>query len=199
VKSRLKKSVFGIISWFFLAVLLYLSIFGWNLYRDARNTPQRITRECRERILETELKTAGRVATFLSGIDTTRKKLVWPKDVPGDDGEEDIFIFAFRNDTLVFWNDNSVILSADFTKQVPGKTFVAKLQNGWYGFVCDSLGPYRVFGCYLVKSEFPFENDFIENRFNPALHVPENVGVIPGSGEYPVVSGNGNPLFSLSF
>ncbi len=74
-----------------------------------------------------------------------------------------------------------------------------KLKNGWYGFHVRKSGHFVFLGFYLIKSQFPFQNNFIKNKFSALFSCPESVNLESKKGEFPITSGDQRILFSLNF
>ncbi len=201
MNSRQKGFFFEGFPWIVLAVLLFLSVFGARLFFHNRNNPEHLTREFQQKILMMEEKTRSRVEQLAlkfnaRGIFNDPRKI----DVSAGKNENgEIFLFVFNNDSLIYWNSNEVILPDHFPGMYHGKNFASHLKNGWYGFTGIKKGPYLVLGSYRVKSEFPFQNEFIQNRFSSWLGFPDQVSVNKKAGQHEIFSADNTWLFSLSF
>jgi len=105
-------------------------------------------------------------------------------------------IFIFRNDSLLWWSDNTVSPSASDLK--PGFRFY---HNGWYEIMTKQAGNFKVAGLLKVKNQYAFQNRFLSNAFHECLHIPPNASIstLPGEKTLAVNKLNGEPRFYLIF
>ncbi|MCX6304286.1 MAG: ATP-binding protein [Bacteroidetes bacterium] len=201
MKSQQGGIFFWGIPWFLVALLLFLSIFGIRQILDHRNSPQSLFREFKKANAESETQLAGIVNLLTrtfdtipgskhnSGFDGTREK----------DVDSEFFLFVYKGDSLVYWNNNTVVFPAAFSIEHKKTNFACLLKNGWYEFHTMKKGSFRFLGCYCIKSDFPFQNDFIKNQFSSGYGIPASVKVVKKIGTYPVYSSDKTYLFSLDF
>jgi two-component system, NtrC family, nitrogen regulation sensor histidine kinase NtrY len=201
VKSHQGGFYFWGFPWFFLALLLYLSIFGIRKNLNRQNDPGHISVQFQKEILSTEAALKKAVELLSLKFDTNAKKSSLPKNeiLRTKEDERDIFLFAWKNDSLVYWNDNKVILPAGFSNARKENSFACLLKNGWYGFHGVQKGDYYFLGSYLIKNEYSFQNDFVDNRFSRRFRIPASVSITGQLGKYPVYSSNRSYLFSLVY
>jgi two-component system, NtrC family, nitrogen regulation sensor histidine kinase NtrY len=114
--------------------------------------------------------------------------------------DQEISIVAFRNDSLVYWSDNTITFDFLTENKDYDKRFDS-VSNGWYvikQFVEDSI---RAYGFILVKTQYPYENEFLVNRFQPDLKLPSSTELLtePQPGSYAVHDWEGIYLFSIKF
>ena len=167
-----------------------------------QNSPEKISRTFQKEIRATELDLKNQLVQLVANFDSANRndpggKFNYFHD-KGDDGQ--FFFFIFSADTLIYWNSNKVIIPAGFSKGATRGSDVRKLKNGWYGFVSQRAGSYCFLGCYLIRSEFSFHNDYIKSSFSPRFSIPPTVFVsLPDNRKYPVYSAEGHPLCRLEF
>ena len=184
-----------------LAVLLYLSVYGVRIYIGNRNNPEHIFLEFKKDINTLETNTKNNLDFFIANIDTISEIWAWPKvEVSEDKWKEDgTLLFVYKKDSLIYWNNNSVILPANFCRSYPRANFACKLKNGWYDFYFRKSGSFLFFGGYLIKNIFPFQNEFLRNQFSPGCNIPASVSITEKIGPYAIYSKDKTYLFSLSF
>jgi hypothetical protein len=184
-----------------MAILLFLSVFAVRQYFASRNNPQEICRKFQQDLRGAESQLKINTGIFISGFDTILKKERTLIKAPGGvtDEKDDFFIYVYRNDSLVFWNDNSAILPDNFSTEHPGSDFIYQLKNGWYGFHCVKKGSFLFVGSFLIKNEFPFQNEYVKDHFGSGFTTPASVSMERKMGTYPVYSANKTFLFSLNF
>ena len=73
--------------------------------------------------------------------------------------------FVFENDSVVYWSQNSVEFPVKLLKSENVKSQIIRLSNGWYESIEIRKAGVTYIGLILIKSEFPFENDFLKNNF----------------------------------
>jgi two-component system, NtrC family, nitrogen regulation sensor histidine kinase NtrY len=111
-----------------------------------------------------------------------------------------IIVLAYRKDNLIYWSDNSISLYR-FNKDVlDGKRFDF-ISNGYYiikSYITDSI---RSYALILVRTQYPYENDFLTSRFQPDLKLPKSTQLLtePQSGSFAVHDWEGIYLFSIRF
>ncbi|MCX6284019.1 MAG: HAMP domain-containing sensor histidine kinase [Bacteroidetes bacterium] len=74
-----------------------------------------------------------------------------------------------------------------------------KLSNGWYDVIISKKGNAKIVGLILIKHEFSFENEYIENSFQNDFSTPEGLGITTAKKGNEVFSLAGRSLFSLDF
>ena len=115
-------------------------------------------------------------------------------------GDKGITMVAYRNDSLIYWSDNTLALTSLKEYEMNGKRFTF-ISNGWYvikPYVTDSISAY---GLILVKSQYPYENEFLENKFQPDLKLPTSTELLtePQPGSFSIHDWEGIYLFSINF
>lgn len=111
---------------------------------------------------------------------------------------EDISLFAFLNDSLIFWSGNVVPfdLASDGLRNVNG---MLHLRNGWYEYILEQRGDLKKVALIFVKPEYDVQNNYFNNSFSSWLQLPpqtelrDSVSYLP----HAVKSKNGTPLFEI--
>ncbi|MDP1621814.1 MAG: ATP-binding protein [Bacteroidales bacterium] len=184
-----------------LAVLLFFTVFSIRQFIEQQNRPESITLEFQNEWNAIASETAKRVEFLISEFDTT-SQAVPPKGVdlnPGNDNDCEIFFLVYKNDTLVYWNNNKVILPPEFSKTCTNDNFARQMQTGWYGFHCQQKGDYHFLGGYLIKHEYPFQNEYLQNRFSSRFDIPASISITSKIGSYPIINTGKTFIFSLDF
>ena len=184
-----------------MAVLLYLSIYGFRLYLDHKDNPRQISIEFQKKNKAIEKELKRRVDLLCDNFFENPKiessaGIYFAGEKEEDDGN---LLFVYRGDSLIYWNNNKVILPSDFRKFTGRPDFACDLKNGWYEFHGRHKGPHFFLGGYLVKNRFPFQNEFIQNQFSASFNIPASVAISGKIGAYPVYTVDGTYLFSLGF
>lgn len=107
-------------------------------------------------------------------------------------------LFVFESDTLVFWTSNSVITDDLSLKEAPAMVFPG---NGWAVRKERITGNRHLVGLIRIKTVYPYENHYLENRFQKDFRVPEGTEISFEKGEHriPVMDSWGKELFYLDF
>lgn len=79
----------------------------------------------------------------------------------------DISLFIFKNDTLLFWSDNRVIISQK-TKPLNSDSVFFN-GNGWYLSRVKEVENYKIAAFILIQSEYFFKNNYLESKINAKL------------------------------
>lgn len=111
-----------------------------------------------------------------------------------------IIMVAYRNDSLTYWSDNTITFSELNTSQIGEKRFDF-ISNTWY--VIKSYGEDTVltYGLIPIKSEYSYNNRFLDNGFHPCYNLPESTELLtePQPGSYSIIDWEGIYLFSIRF
>jgi two-component system nitrogen regulation sensor histidine kinase NtrY len=118
-------------------------------------------------------------------------------NIPADKG---ILILAYEGDSLIYWSDNSIAF-ATFNQTKQQHNRFEFLSNGWYVIREYQDDTVRSYGLYLVKSEYPYENDFLKNEFQADLKLPKSTELLtePAEGTFSILDWEGMYLFSVHF
>lgn len=107
-------------------------------------------------------------------------------------------VFIYRSDSLLFWTDNDIPVSRsfdDFRKQYPLN--FGKIGNCWSEIIIHEHPPYQYIGLISVAREYPFENDYLQNRPVATWPFPgKTVLKTTRSEGISIVSDRGHFLFS---
>lgn len=108
-----------------------------------------------------------------------------------------IAIQYYVNDSLVSWSDNTV--EELNLSQISKTESIQKLQNGWYDVILEKKGNTITACLILLKYEYSFENEYLENSFQKDFGIEGTIGISSASSGIPINSLAGISLFSLDF
>ena len=110
---------------------------------------------------------------------------------------EGIVYLGYKNDTLVFWTDNSVPVDNYKIDKYLCRD-VAKLKSGWYIIRHYQHDNNDLFGLILIKNEYGFQNEFIKSEFfyEYDLDISAKIKIDSENG-YQIKDINGDYLFSF--
>ena len=89
------------------------------------------------------------------------------KSLISDPAENFTSLFVFKGDSLEFWSDNSVSVSGKYKKIKESQ--IAQLGNGWYRILTRNSSSGTFVACYLLQHTYPYENDYLNDEFNPGI------------------------------
>ncbi|MFO7616477.1 MAG: hypothetical protein R6V75_04430, partial [Bacteroidales bacterium] len=130
----------------------------------------------------------------------------WPSVLAGDPGFIDRFVrdddglafFLLRSDSLLFWSDNSQVVSAADLQRIHSGQ-VHHLPNSWVYAKVEVFGDYRLIGFVFLKKFFPYSNQFVSNAFLIGKNIPSSwtISLPPIPGSIKVNDPAGKYLFSI--
>jgi len=113
-------------------------------------------------------------------------------------------VYAYRNDTIVFWNNNKVL--ADCEPPAPsGKTQLHFNERGKFVKVCiepdTSRRNEKLVVLYPVVTTYPFENNYLHSSFEAADYIPVNTTVSSRKTDasYAITDIDSNTVFHVEF
>lgn len=118
----------------------------------------------------------------------------WKNSSPYDG----IAIHYFINDSLIYWNTNQMPISQFADVHFPSDG-VIRLQNGWFYAKQVKKDGYILSSSFLIKNEFPIENDQLKNSFYSPFNEDFKAHIVPEktSSGYPIYNSKNEFLFSV--
>ncbi len=112
---------------------------------------------------------------------------------------ENVNLFITQYDTLKYWSSNE-INPQPIKFEGQSNHGVYKAPNGWYLVYKQNRGSYNYLFTYLIKNNFAYKNQYLQNQFNNELQFLEDAIVINKkiNEKYTdIYSINGQYLFSI--
>ena len=106
------------------------------------------------------------------------------------------FFFKYNNDYLEYWSDNAAPFPSFYNNSYRDGSMLS-LANGIYFYRDTVVGNNRYAGLFLIKRVYPYQNIYLDNRFQKAFEVPAEVGISTSTGKYNILNDEGSFLFSL--
>ncbi|MDO9000777.1 MAG: HAMP domain-containing sensor histidine kinase [Bacteroidota bacterium] len=111
--------------------------------------------------------------------------------------EENIGIYKFKNDSLVYWNNAQIPLSYD--RKLFDEDFgLAKLKQGYYLYIKKQIAADLGLTLCLLKPNYDLQNNYLQNGFSDWTKIPKEINIattgLPENGIYL----DKEPLFFLS-
>ncbi len=78
------------------------------------------------------------------------------------------YLHVYRNDSLIFWNTNELPVYWLADLHFPSDGLI-RLQNGWYYTQVIRQGNLQVVGSFYIRRLYPYENEQLQDHFNPEL------------------------------
>lgn len=109
----------------------------------------------------------------------------------------DIDVLVFQGIELVAWTNQ--LLPIDGINPQYFKQPLIRLDNGWYLTSWRQEGPVLILAITLLKREYPYQNNFLQDGFPAAYGLDPTVKIIrePDEVAIPVKNKNGRVLFHL--
>jgi two-component system nitrogen regulation sensor histidine kinase NtrY len=116
-------------------------------------------------------------------------------------------VLIYKDQLLSYWSDNLPAINNHLILE-SGNNQLIRLKNGWYQVIWpDNVrlikngSTYRIIGLLLIKNEYAYQNQYLSNKFNPELNLPDyaDIQVTGFKDEAAVLTNNGHYLFSLNF
>jgi two-component system, NtrC family, nitrogen regulation sensor histidine kinase NtrY len=151
---------------------------------------EKVLREKEQRLkktLEAVLAKDSLQIPFLSLHKEIRPEL-WQK--------ENFSIFLFKHDSLIFWSDNNVPSQDFYNKDLFSRDFI-HYGNGWFRVLKAGREKTTVVGLILIKSDFPYQNEYLVNDFQKDFCLGENTRIDTTPGKINILSENGQFMFSV--
>ena len=111
---------------------------------------------------------------------------------------ENISLFAFVNDSLVFWSANTIPLDYPIAA-IRQDNGMLHLRNGWYEYVLEKENNLKRLALIFVKPEYDVQNNYFDNGFASWMQLPaqtklrDSVNYLP----HTIKSQTGVPLFEI--
>lgn len=111
---------------------------------------------------------------------------------------EGISLFAYINDSLVFWSQNIVPFETPLVN-LSKPTGMLHLRNGWYEYVFERKGEIKKVALIFIKPEYDVQNNYFNNEFAAWLQLPQQTELRDSVSYLPhtIRSNNGTPLFEI--
>lgn len=107
-------------------------------------------------------------------------------------------LLAYDNDSLKFWTDNSVPVE-NYLQHIFTDKSIVKLNNGWFELIQKRVGSKTVLGFLLIKNEYPYHNQYLEDAFQVDFNISAESIILSGNykDENAVFNYKNEYLFSL--
>ncbi|MFA8298659.1 MAG: ATP-binding protein [Hyphomicrobiales bacterium] len=177
------------------AISLIVAI-GLNYRYRNNNNISKIEKNFKKVLNEKELAISEICSDITSDLTKTNSEYLFNK-YSNDFYKTGYEIIVYNKDSLVFWSDNKIPIPNRYERT----TFKGKTQhfpNGYYYITTYERENYKIVGLILLKSDYQFKNEYLENIFPEDYIIPSNIAIIQEKGfGTPVSDIHGNYLFSI--
>jgi two-component system nitrogen regulation sensor histidine kinase NtrY len=184
----------------FAAGLFLLVVFAFFERLMVKNAPQQIEsayEQVQQVVRSKELSFVRLIQSDLL-TDTNNLQRNW-NNIHKTLQQENVDVFVTKNDTLWYWSSNKFDL-ADFTADEKNNHTCIKTGNGWYITYVHKRGTYTYHFSYLIKNNFAYKNQYLQNQFNRELSFLQDAIVVNqhiNDKYHDIYSINGAYLFSI--
>ncbi len=106
-------------------------------------------------------------------------------------------IFVYQKNQLISWTSSQVPIPFISPQKQLSKE-VNHLKNGWYYFTHAKKGDFDVYGSFLIKSNYVFQNKDLKNNFaNDFKGIINGDLLPPNQSAYNIYNDEGDPVFSI--
>lgn len=179
-----------------LAIILIFTSVIYEYRVNKKSSPKNITENFQEDFLRAEIL----LSDLIDSLSTT-KYINAPLKIDSflnthSHSPFAFFIFTFNNDTLNYWSDNSVPIPEvyEYYEQSSG---ILYLPNGIYYYQDTLVGQEHLLGLFQIKRNYPYQNIYLDNRFQKAFSVPADAGISDTKADHNIYNAKSAFLFSL--
>lgn len=108
--------------------------------------------------------------------------------------KEGLAFFIYNQDSLIFWSDNSIPIS---NRNIIPESGLIKLNNGWFRRITHHFNNYKIICYSLIKSEYAYQNDYLQNNFSSNYDLPSEIEIITNKNKYQILDSKSRFLFSI--
>lgn len=111
---------------------------------------------------------------------------------------QEIAIFVLKQNQLFFWNNNAINFPVDSLELLQKPTVF--IEHSWFLNSSQQTDSCKLYVFTTVKTEYPFENDYIHNEFQADFAIHNSIPIIntPQSDFYEVHDSQGNFVLGLA-
>ena len=111
--------------------------------------------------------------------------------------KNNIDVFIYQKDSLIVWTNHHIPVPNTHPQKSLNKE-VNHLKNGWYYFTHSTNKDFDVYGTFLIKNTYEFQNEDLKNKFAPSFEHIVNAEILPPhSTTYTIKNDEGEAVFSL--
>jgi two-component system, NtrC family, nitrogen regulation sensor histidine kinase NtrY len=158
---------FKYLIWLVISLAILSSFIGWeatilqNTVQQEKNNYERI----QQVFFDKEAESKDLIYQLLKDTSVASRK--WT-DFLDQAKNESFIVHLFRNDSLILWTDNTVN-SIKYLPALKDGFFYLNTNNGAYLVSFLQKGSYKIAIFFQLKTNYLFQNQYIQNHINPDL------------------------------
>ncbi|RYE25989.1 MAG: HAMP domain-containing histidine kinase [Sphingobacteriales bacterium] len=184
--------------WLLISILLWC-VAGYRYYaKNNEVTPVKMARSV-ERNLQDEQQEFQQAVLESKLVDKIFANQLSPQEVE-DLTDLSFYIYAYRDDGLIFWNSNEML--ADCSEGHYTSGVLLNTDKGSFLKQCVSIAPNKkITILYPIVIKYPFENNYLKSHFEAEDYIPVNttVGIKKEAGSIAVKDISNKVVFYLNF
>lgn len=186
-------------AFFGLSVLFIAGgIFLNTYFRNVCNNKEQFLEKAQEVMLEKEQIAKSLLDFTVDALGEKGTRNFFERDEFRSYTGEGISLSVYERDSLIYWSDVSHPAENFYNKEFDTSGLVQS-GNGWYNMLMKEVDDYKVLVAISIRSEYRYENDYLNHGFDPAFELPEQVNLDTAKGDFQIFDSDGNFLFSLVF
>lgn len=182
-----------------LSILLLTAFVSVVTYQKNQIKPEQIYKRVQENLLQQQADLEKEITSIKDFIAKASQPDLSNQQFETISNNPFFSLFVFKNDSLVFWNDNSIPIPIEGLAKSTNKYFV-RLENGYYLIRSAQVSDYVIHLLSLIKNEYPYQNTFLNNDFSDYYDIAARLNIYsdPKQGDYTIYGRTHDPLFSIS-
>lgn len=107
-------------------------------------------------------------------------------------------LHVYENDSLLYWSNVGAVPDSLALHTGKSNGFTQR-NDGWYYFIKKSVGSKTLISAMRVYQQYPFENLYLQNRFEPYLSLSEHATLAESNdkGSFSVTDNSGFAVFKV--
>lgn len=170
-----------------ICLVLYTSLLKPNVSKDVRKFENKFKEKVE--FLDNALNEFSNSINFGDNLD-----VIWDNTRKFRNLGYDYLVY--NGDSLLYWTSNQVILPEHHFKNINPEVIL--LENGWFYKIGRQSGNFYMIGLFLIKKEYPYENQNLINAFNDDFGFNYDADVQKLQGDFNIKFPNNDFAFSLN-
>ncbi len=194
-----KKIKYSQISLLILTILSFLAAFYFSSFISKKNENYQIVKNFEKKLHEKESLAESiltKISTNLKNSKTISFKTLADSYNSEFNINNGLSIFIYRNDSLLFWSDNSIPITDKFYDAYQNDDYI-RLKNGSYIIKKNHENLYTIISLILIKTEYKYNNDYLINNFHRDFHISSDYSITNNITRNNIHDKKGKFLFSL--
>ncbi|HSG67982.1 MAG TPA: hypothetical protein VK994_04695, partial [Bacteroidales bacterium] len=191
-QQLVKKSIF----FFVLALIFISSALIYEVWMVGRSAPDMIAKEFQESVYRADENISSSLDSLVSPHMLADLAKTDSFILAETDHEYALYFFKYFKDTMVYWSDNACPLPEKYKPWLKNNGII-DLANGKYFYRDTLVGNMRTAALVLIKYNYPYQNQYLVNRYHKAFTIPPYVSIAPLPGDQNISNSRGGFLCSL--